>query len=66
MSYLTNHAKSFVGQHANIHLKDGGVIVNVKISNVSAKRKDITFAVEHKHESLRLSKVEYLTGVTTW
>lgn len=33
-SFSLNSAKSFLGKHVNLHLKDGAVIVNVQLRRV--------------------------------
>jgi len=33
-SFSLNSAKSFLGKHVNLHLKDGAVVVNVKLTRV--------------------------------
>ena len=33
-SFSVNSAKSFLGKHVNLHLKDGAVIVNVQLTNI--------------------------------
>jgi hypothetical protein len=33
-NFSLNSAKSFLGKHVNLHLKDGGVIVNVQMLRV--------------------------------
>ncbi len=33
-SFSVNSAKSYLGKNVNLHLKDGGVIVNVKLTQI--------------------------------
>ncbi|MGF3522408.1 MAG: hypothetical protein ACQXXJ_04850 [Candidatus Bathyarchaeia archaeon] len=33
-SFSINSAKSFIGKHVNLHLKDGSVIINVKLKSI--------------------------------
>ena len=33
-SFSLNSAKSFLGRHVNLHLKDGAVIVNVQLTRI--------------------------------
>ncbi|MCX8150619.1 MAG: hypothetical protein N3D85_03855 [Candidatus Bathyarchaeota archaeon] len=33
-SFSLNSAKSFLGKHVNLHLKDGSVIINVKLKDI--------------------------------
>ncbi|MBN1357372.1 hypothetical protein JW988_01250 [Candidatus Bathyarchaeota archaeon] len=33
-SFSVNSAKSFLGKHVNLHLKDGAVIVNVQLTSI--------------------------------
>jgi hypothetical protein len=33
-SFSLNSAKSYLGKHVNLHLKDGAVVVNVKLMKV--------------------------------
>jgi hypothetical protein len=33
-SFCVNSAKSFLGKNVNLHLKDGGVIVNVQLTDI--------------------------------
>ncbi len=33
-SFSLNSAKSFLGKHVNLHLKDGAVIVNVQLTGI--------------------------------
>ncbi|HII86297.1 TPA: hypothetical protein HA273_07055 [Candidatus Bathyarchaeota archaeon] len=33
-NFSLNSAKSFLGKHVNLHLKDGAVIVNVQLTRV--------------------------------
>ncbi len=33
-SFSVNSAKSFLGKNVNLHLKDGGVIVNVQLTDI--------------------------------
>jgi len=33
-SFSVNSAKSFLGKHVNLHLKDGAVIVNVQLTGI--------------------------------
>ncbi len=33
-SFSINSARSFIGKHVNLHLKDGSVIINVKLKGI--------------------------------
>ena len=56
-----NHVKSFFGKHVNIHLKDGSVIINVKVLTV--RRKKLLYTCNSKHETLKLSAIDDLIPV---
>jgi hypothetical protein len=53
-NFSLNSAKSFLGKNVNLHLKDGAVIVNVKLVNIKkseyGKRKLVEYAVYGKRK----------------
>ena len=53
-----NTLKSFVGKNANIHLKDGAVVVNVKILEVDENR-----TVVHSKGEIPMHSIGYVDEV---
>ena len=54
-SFCLNSAKSFLGKHVNLHLKDGAVIVNVQLTGIKnsdyGKRRLIEYIAYGNHKT---------------
>ena len=54
-SFSLNSAKSFLGKHVNLHLKDGAVIVNVQLTGIKksdyGKRRLIEYVAYGKRKT---------------
>jgi HSP20 family molecular chaperone IbpA len=60
-------AKTYIGKNVNIHLKDGSVIINVRIENVikdkEINRKFLEYSYKDKKEVIELHKIAWLEEV---
>jgi hypothetical protein len=45
--FNVNSAKSYIGKNVNLHLKDGAVIVNVKLKNIKQAKLGKTKLLEY-------------------
>ena len=57
-NFSANSAKSFIGRHVNLHLKDGAVIVNVQLTSIqriSGKNNVVKYTSFGSRKSSRIS-----------
>ena len=57
-SFSVNSAKSFLGKHVNLHLKDGAVIVNVQLTSIKKNDYGKGRLIEYVAERARLDLVD--------
>jgi hypothetical protein len=58
-SFTLNSAKSYVGKRVNLHLRDGTVLVNVRVEAIEDKRFVRYVGGKHQSRLVSLRNVSY-------